>query len=99
MGRIHSKFAFPALAVGCLRLTIHPVRSRSSLPMNIAARRPLDVLKDLLTRAFGWLSHLPLPNVYDEPETLSYLAKFGLAAGISWVISKMTTFVRSAASV
>ena len=33
---------------------------------------PLDIFDDLLARAFGCLSHVPLLGGYDEPETLSY---------------------------
>ena len=39
------------------------------------ARRALDVLDDLLTRAhscFSYLSHVTPLSGYDEPETLSY---------------------------
>ncbi|CAN0460762.1 unnamed protein product, partial [Ectocarpus fasciculatus] len=34
--------------------------------------RSLDILDDLLARALGWLSHVPLLSDCDEPETLSY---------------------------
>jgi hypothetical protein len=39
------------------------------------AGRPLDIFDDLLAGTFAWssfLSHLPLLNGYDEPETRSY---------------------------